>query len=91
MTVSLAFMAFPKASHLSQATIGVLFDCLYAGALGFFLSSVTRCSLDIMYGILGLLQVKAARIFAWFALSALSLLPLAAIFAFQRLASGFYA
>lgn len=91
MTLCLALLASTKALKLDEAVSRVVFECLYGGALGFFVSTVARFCLDIMYGLFGLLQVKILRLLAWFALSIFSLLPLAAIYAFLRLAAGFQA
>jgi len=89
MCLCLAGLTLSKALRLDMAATGMLFQSLYAGALGFFISASARFSLDIMYGILGLAQVRIAAILAWVALAAASLISLALIFALQRLASGF--
>ena len=89
MALSLALLAANKALRLDQASSRLVFQCLYISAIGFSLSATARFFLDIMYGILGLLQVKASRCIAWLALSFASFAPMGAIFAFMRLATGF--
>lgn len=89
MCLCLAGLTLSKALRLDMVATGMLFQSLYAGALGFFLSASAHFSLDIMYGILGLAQVRISAILAWVALSAASLIPMALIFALQRLAFGF--
>ncbi|MFA5851818.1 MAG: hypothetical protein WC820_03915 [Spirochaetales bacterium] len=91
MALSLALLAANNVLRLDQASSRLIFQCLCVSAFGFSLSSAAHFFLDIMYGILGLLQVKVAGLIAWLALSFISLAPLAAIFAFMRLASGFQA
>lgn len=91
MALSLALLAANKALRLDQAASRLIFQCLYMSAFGFSLSAATHLFLDIMYGILGLLQVKVGGLVVWLALSLLSLVPMVAIFAFMRLASGFQA
>ena len=91
MCLCLAGLTLSKALRLDMAATGMLFQSLYAGALGFFISASARFSLDIMYGIFGLLQVKITELLAWLALSIFSLVPVAAMYAFLRLAAGFQA
>lgn len=91
MILCVAIMASSKALRLDQKVNQVIFDCLFYGGLGFFVTTSARFCLDIMYGILGLLQVKITELLAWLALSIFSLLPIAAMYAFLRLAAGFRA
>ena len=91
MLLSLALLAANKALRLDQASNRLIFQCLYLSAIGFSLSASAHFFLDIMYGILGLLQVKASRYIAWLVLSCVSFAPMGALFAFMRLASGFQA
>lgn len=91
MALSLALLAANKALRLDQASNRLIFQCLYLSSIGFSLSASARFFLDIMYGILGLLQVKAFRCVGWLALSFISFAPMGAIFAFMRVASGFQA
>jgi hypothetical protein len=91
MALSLALLAANKALRLDQASSRLVFQCLYISAIGFSLSATAHFFLDIMYGILGLLQVKASRCIAWLALSFVSFAPMGVIFAFMRVASGFQA
>jgi hypothetical protein len=91
MILCLVAIAASKSLYLNKQVSRVLLESLYAGALGLFISAASKFCLDIMYGILGLLQAKVSRLFSWFVISILSLLPIAAIFAIMRLASGFQA
>lgn len=89
--VSLVFFALAPGLSLGQAARRLLFQCLYISALGFFLSTVARLGLDIMYSLFGLLQVNLSRLALWLFLSVFSLLPLGLIFAVLRLSRGFQA
>ena len=91
MILCVAIMASSKALRLDQKVNHVIFECLFYGGLGFFVTTSARFCLDIMYGIFGLLQVKITELIAWLALSIFSLLPIAAMYAFLRLAAGFRA
>jgi len=91
MILCVAIMASSRALRLDEKVNRIVFECLFYGGLGFFVTTSARFCLDIMYGIFGLLQVKILMLLAWFALSIVSLLPLAAIYAFLRLAAGFKA
>jgi len=91
MILCIAIMASSKALRLDQKVSHVIFECLFYGGLGFFVTTSARFCLDIMYGIFGLLQVKITELLAWLALSIFSLLPIAAMYAFLRLAAGFRA
>jgi hypothetical protein len=91
MILCVAVMASAGALKIGQRGYRIVFDCLFYGGLGFFLTTSARFCLDIMYGIFGLMQVKITELLAWLALSIFSLLPIAAIYAFLRLAAGFQA
>lgn len=91
MALCLALLAATNSLRLGQAASDLIFRILYLSAIGFTVSAAARFFLDIMYGILGLLQVKVVRLMGWLALALLSYAPLGAIFAFMRLASGFQA
>lgn len=91
MILCVALMASSRALRLDQKVNHVIFECLFYGGLGFFVTSSARFCLDIMYGIFGLLQVKITELLAWLALSIFSLVPVAAMYAFLRLAAGFQA
>ena len=74
-----------------KVAFGFLFGCMRAAALALFVSAAAASFLDSMYRALGLLQARFARIAALFLLALGSLLPLAASYAFLRLAAGFQA
>ena len=91
MVLCLMLLAFSKALRFDQSMSQIIFRCLYTGAIVFFLSATSRLFLDIMYGILGLLQVKVSSLLSWFTLSILSLVSIVSVFAALRLAAGFKA
>lgn len=91
MLLCLTILFFSKALRLESRFTTLIFDCLRFGAVGLFVTTVARLTLDIMYGIFGLLQAKVTSLLRWLAFSLLSLVPLALIFAFMRLAEGFRA
>lgn len=91
MLLCLVLLVFSKTLRLEPSATILIFDCLRFGAVGMFATTVARLILDIMYGIFGLLQAKVASLLRWLAFSLLSLIPLALIFAFMRLAEGFRA
>ncbi|PKL06395.1 MAG: hypothetical protein CVV53_04535 [Spirochaetae bacterium HGW-Spirochaetae-9] len=91
MVLCLILLVFSQALRLESPFAVLIFDGLRYGAVGLFAAAVARFFLDIMYGIFGLLQAKVASPLRWFAFSLLSLIPLALIFAFMRLAEGFRA
>lgn len=91
MLLCLIVLVFSQALQLESPFTALIFDCLRFGAVGLFAATVARFFLDIMYGIFGLLQAKVASPLRWLAFSLLSLIPLALIFAFMRLAEGFRA
>ena len=91
MLLCLAMLVFSNAMRLESRFTNLTFDGLRFGAVGLFAATVARFVLDIMYGIFGLLQAKVASLLRWLAFSLLSLIPLALIFAFMRLAEGFRA
>ena len=91
MLLCLVLLVFSNTLRLKPSATLLIFDCLRFGAVGLFAATVARLILDIMYGIFGLLQAKVAGLLRWFAFSLLSLVPLALIFAYMRLAEGFRA
>ena len=86
--VGIAALAASKALGLQETSRSAFFACMYFGVVGFFVASAAHLSLDIMYGIFGLLRVRILPLLGWISLTALSLVPLAGIFAASRLASG---
>ncbi|MCE1196034.1 hypothetical protein LWX53_06000 [bacterium] len=74
-----------------KEAFGFLFGSMRVAALALFTSAAAAFFLDSMYRALGLLQARFARIAALFLLAVGSLLPLAASYAFLRLAAGFRA
>jgi len=85
VTLMSGFLKFDKEAF------GLLFGCMRAAALALFASAAAASFLDSMYRVFGLLQARFARIIALFLLALASLLPLAASYAFLRLAAGFQA
>ncbi len=75
----------------NKEAFGFLFGCMRIAALALFLSAAAASFLDSMYRAFGLLQARFARIAALMLLALGSLLPLAASYAFLRLAAGFQA
>lgn len=75
----------------NKEAFGFLFGCMRLAALTLFVSAAAASFLDSMYRAFGLLQARFARIAALFLLALGSLLPLAASYAFLRLAAGFQA
>jgi hypothetical protein len=75
----------------NKEAFGFLFGCMRLAALSLFVSAAAACFLDSMYRAFGLLQARLTRIAALFFLALGSLLPLAASYAFLRLAAGFQA
>lgn len=91
MLLCLILLVFAQTLQLESPFSALIFDGLHFGAVGLFTAAAARFFLDIMYGIFGLLQAKVASPLRWFVFSLLSLIPLALIFAFMRLAEGFRA
>ncbi len=74
-----------------KEAFGFLFGCMRVAALALFISAAAASFLDSMYRAFGLLQARFARIAALLLLAIGSLMPLAASYAFLRLAAGFQA
>jgi hypothetical protein len=74
-----------------KEAFGFLFGCMRLSAVTLFASAATASFMDSMYRAFGLLQARFTRIAALFLLALGSLLPLAASYAFLRLAAGFQA
>lgn len=74
-----------------KEAFGFLFGCMRVAALALFMSAAAASFLDSMYRAFGLLQARFARIAALLLLAIGSLMPLAASYAFLRLAAGFQA
>jgi len=75
----------------NKEAFGFLFGCMRIAALALFISAAAASFLDSMYRAFGLLQARFVRIAALMLLALGSLLPLAASYAFLRLAAGFQA